>query len=161
MTEWFCMRRESSKCQVVSEKDGWWRLWPEVWVGMWDPRIAELPEPSSPPSLGSQWLFSPWFQQGSVAQGPGSTPALPALAAMPLADLGWVQPFSSWLLFLEAELTSVPEDAKHDQFSFFLCCLCIKYSSSRMGLSDVHLSLQVVPPSQWKCVLFINTGVGF
>lgn len=29
-----------------------------------------------------------------------------------------------------------------------------------VGISDVYLCLHVVPPSQWTCILFINTGVG-
>lgn len=84
-----------------------------------------------------QWLFSPWFQQSSVPHGPSSTPALPALAAMHLADLGLVQPFSSWLLFPEAGLTSVPEDAKHYQFSSF----CAASASN-------------IPALGWGCLMF-------
>lgn len=52
--------------------------------------------------------------------------------------------------------TSVSEGARRYQSVLVLCCSCIKYSSSRMGLSDAYLCLHL----QWKCVLFINTGEG-
>lgn len=56
---------------------------------VWDPRCCWAPDPSSPFSLGSLGPFYPWFQQRKVQVHRAQAP--PALAALHLADLGWIQ----------------------------------------------------------------------
>lgn len=123
---------------------------------------------------GSLWPNSP-SSLLSLAPSP-----IPSLRCSPVAILscchafgwpgGWIEfSFPSVCTYLldptawfpgGRTLISVSEDAKCYQSGLFLCCSCIKYSSSRMGLPDVYLCLQVVSPSQWKCVLLIKTGEG-
>lgn len=71
-----------------SFREGWvMTCLAEMWVGMWDPRIAELPEPSSPPSLGSSGSLAPDFSKVQFHM--DLAPPQPSLLLLPCIWLIW------------------------------------------------------------------------